>query len=229
MKGVMEFLEKAGLVTQEMPSPAGVPVDDAPAASARPGLSTLTKAEIGLASPPGPSALNLAELYASAGVPVSVYPAERLLRLIDGLSAMDEATRNLAIKAMDEADESWTIADPLDDASAKLQALATHAARIREDLQLFETETQKRLADIRVRHELRVGEIRKQMSELEALLAREVTRGDEECANQEANLAVAREKAAREMGDIAQSSSALQRLGAQFGASTSHPNIPGQE
>lgn len=217
MKGVLDFLEKAGLVKQDASSngPADTSMTSATTTSFTP--ATL---EVNSSSPSGASTLNLVEVYANAGVPASVYPAERLLRLVDGLSAMDEATRNLAIKAMDEADESWTIADPLKDASIKLQVLATYGASIQADLQQFEAETQKRLADIRTRQELRVGEINKQMSELESLLAREIARGDEECAKQEANLAVTREQSTRELGNIAYSISALQRLGTQFGDST---------
>ncbi|MBK6906977.1 MAG: methyl-accepting chemotaxis protein [Rhodocyclaceae bacterium] len=229
MKGVMEFLEKAGLVKQEVPS-AAPEATMRPAASAAPGpgapAAPMPAEPMPSAAPvaDGADTLNLADIYAQAGVPAALYPAERLLRLVDGLSAMDEATRLLAIKAMDAADESWTIADPLQDASLKVQALAAHGAQLRQELERFEAETQARVTAVRTRQEQRVGEIRKQMSELEALLARELTRGEQECAEQDANLAAAREQVTRELGEIARHSTALQGLTARFGTLAAPPS-----
>lgn len=227
MKGVMNFLEKAGLVKQdEPPAPEVAAPFESPVKPVSGTPAAVLGATAGLAAsdpPAGAGTLNLVQIYADAGVPTSLYPAERLLRLVDGLSAMDANTRNLAIKAMDEADESWTIADPLRDAAAKLQALAAHGANIQQDLQQFEADTQKQLAAVRARQEQRVGEIRKQMAELDALLTRELTRGEQECATQEANLASAREQVARELAELAQVSRALQSLSAQFGGSVTNP------
>ena len=225
MKGVMDFLEKAGLVKQE--ASAAAPVESVASAPAVPVAPVPSEAVAAVATPTavpdGPGTLNLADIYAQAGVPAAIYPAERLLRLVDGLSAMDEATRLLAIKAMDAADESWTIADPLQDASLKVQALAAHGTQLRQELERFETETQSRIAAVRSRQEQRVGEIRKQMSELEALLERELARGEQECAAQDANLAAAREQVTRELAEIARNSTALQGLTARFGALTTPP------
>ena len=235
MKGVMDFLEKAGLVKQEIPaSPGESPISVAASLEqgpAAPPVAPVTVAPVvspanAVAASPVTAALNFSKLYANAGVPASLYPAERLLRLIDGLSAMDETTRKLAIKAMDEADESWTIADPLRDADAKLMVLADHGATIQQGLQELEAETQKQLTSVRARQALRSGEIRKQMSELEALLAREVARGDNECAAKETSLAEARAQVAGTLRDIAQASDALRRLGDQFGSQIDKPNTP---
>lgn len=222
MKGVMDFLEKAGLVKQEAAPDTAAYGAAAPEALV-PAAAPTESAVSAPAAPDGAGTLKLADIYAQAGVPAAIYPAERLLRLVDGLSAMDETTRLLAIKAMDAADESWTIADPLQDASLKVQALAAHGARLRQDLDQFEAETQSRVAAIRSRQEQRVGEIRKQMSELEALLARELSRGEQECATQDANLAAAREQVTRELAEIARNSTALQGLTARFGSQAATP------
>jgi hypothetical protein len=211
MKGIVNFLEKAGLVkidepvTPEAEQPTGIePVPATPAATV----------PIGDGTP-----LNLDEIYANEGVDASIYPAERLLRLIDGLSAMDSGTRLMAIRAMDAADESWTIDDPLADAASKVQALAKYSQRLQSNLQKVEQETRGRLDAVAARQEKVLGDIRKQMAELEALVAREQARAAEETAAQEASLQATRDQTARELAQLAQASQRLQGLAAQFGAS----------
>ena len=214
MKGMLDFLQMAGLVTQDTPAEPGAPVAPAEteaskAAAMPPPVAVTTFGKGG--------SVNLTDIYANAGIATSVYPAERLLRLVDGLSAMDQATRNLAIKAMDEADESWTIDDPLTDAAAKVKALTAHGEQMRLSLQQLERETQQRLDASRARQEKVLAEIRKQMAELEALLSRETARGAQEIAAQDANLTAARERTERELRNIAQVSMKLQNLATQFG------------
>lgn len=227
MKGMLDFLEKAGLVKQDRPAelPATddlvfeMPVSAAPppAAPARPVADVPAKAAApAVAGQAEAVPLNTDEIYAREGVPASVYPAERLLRLLDGLSAMDENTRNIAIRAMDAADESWSIEDPLADARAKLAALASHAQQVQASLQQMETQTQGRLDALRAAQDKRVGDIRKQISELEALAARETARGAQECEQQEAILNLARNTAANDLREIAQLSQRLQSLSQQF-------------
>lgn len=107
MKGMLDFLERAGLVKKDEPAvppdaavgPGGAATDGAPLGSDSPAPVPAVPAA-GVAT-----ALNLKDIYAEQGVGPALDPAERLLRLVDGLSAMDEATRQMAIKAMDAADE----------------------------------------------------------------------------------------------------------------------------
>jgi hypothetical protein len=162
--------------------------------------------------------LNLDDIYASEGVGLSVYPAERLLRLVDGLSAMDEATRQMAIRAMDAADESWSIDDPLADAAAKLKALAAHAERLASRLRQLEQETQAQLDAVNLRQEQAVGTIRKQIAELEALAAREQARAAQESEAHGTSLKAAQAQTAGELAKIAQASERLQGLSVQFGS-----------
>ena len=117
MKGIVNFLEKAGLVTMDEPvEPAVAEPESGAAVDFSLGPTSADAVLTAGDSTP----LNFDDIYANAGVSPSAYPAERLLRLVDGLSAMDQATRLMAIKAMDAADESWTIDDPLADAAAKV-------------------------------------------------------------------------------------------------------------
>jgi len=217
MKGVMGFLEKAGLVRVD-----AAPEESAPAPPPTPAPHNAAPQPENGAIPSG-TPLKLDEIYSKAGVPVSLYPAERLLRLIEGLSAMDEATRLMAIKAMDAADESWTIDDPLTDANTKVQALALHTELLQLNLQALERDTQARVASATARREKVVGDIRQQMSELDALMSREVARAAQDIANVEAQLQLAREHTAGQLTSLSQLSTQLQNLSAQFGAPTAAP------
>ncbi|MGQ0709543.1 MAG: methyl-accepting chemotaxis protein [Rhodoferax sp.] len=215
---MLSFLEKAGLVTIDTPeeqAPAATappPAQQAPAAPPAPGAATV-------ATVPGPP-LNLDAIYADGGIAPCLYPAERLLRLLDGLSAMDEATRRLAVAAMDAADESWSIEDPLADAAAKVQVLAAQGQRLQANQQTLQAQTQARLDAIASRQDQVVGGIRKQISELEALIEREVNRAAQERSQLQAELQAAQDQTARELGEMAQWSARLQGLSTQF----SNPN-----
>lgn len=215
MKGMLDFLEKAGLVKKDGASAAPQPLTDSPG-PAGPASAQATPGATPAASHGAP--LDLATIYANAGVLASAYPAERLLRLVDGLSAMDEATRLMAIRAMDAADESWTIDDPLADAAAKVTALGQRAEQLQLNLQQLERETQSRLAEVSARQERVVGDIRKQIAELDALANREMARSAQETAAQEASLQAATERTTRELAELAQVGQRLQGLAAQFGA-----------
>lgn len=221
MKGIVNFLEKAGLVKMDEPVEPATPESENAAAVDFSVGPTSADAVPAMGEGAGNDIpLNFDDIYANAGVSPSAYPAERLLRLVEGLSAMDQATRLMAIKAMDAADESWTIDDPLADAAAKVQALTRHAERLQLSLQKIEQETQGRLNAVAARQEKVVGDIRKQMAELDALVAREVARAAQETAEHEASLKATRDQTARELAQLAQASQRLQGLSAQFGSTT---------
>ena len=220
MKGVMGFLEKAGLVRMDTSHDgAAPPPTPSPAPASEPAAAPPSAATMPTIGTP----LKLDDIYAQAGVPASLYPAERLLRLIEGLSAMDPGTRLMAIKAMDAADESWTIEDPLADAQTKAQALSMHAELLQLNLQALERDTLARIEATTAKREKVVGDIRQQMSELDALMNREVARAAQEIANQEAQLQAARDHTAGQLTSLSQLSQQLQNLSAQFGAPVAAP------
>lgn len=220
MKGVMGFLEKAGLVRMDTshdsvePPPA-----PSPATPAEPAATAPPEAAMPVVGTP----LKLDEIYAKAGVPASLYPAERLLRLIEGLSAMDPGTRLMAIQAMDAADESWTIDDPLADAQAKAQALSLHAELLQLNLQALERDTLARIEATTAKRDKVGGDIRQQMAELDALMNREVARAAQDIANQEAQLQAARDHTTGQLASLSQLGQQLQNLSAQFGAPVAAP------
>jgi hypothetical protein len=63
------------------------------------------------------------DYYTLASVPESPYPAEKLLKVLDGLKALDPVTRKAAVLAMDAAEDAWSIADVVLDAQRKLRVL----------------------------------------------------------------------------------------------------------
>jgi hypothetical protein len=216
MKGMLNLLEKAGLVRRvddgggsDEPSPSHVAAEAAAAEVPH------------LAEPPAlpvePSVgLSLEQIYAAASVPSCAYPAERLLRLLEGLKAMDEGLRRQTIQAIDSADDSWTIEDPKRDAAAKVAALERHAASLRAGLAQAEKDTQERLQALIQRQEGTVAEIRRQIADLEGLLAREIARGAQEQAALDAALQSQREAANHEIGNLSRAAAALTGLIAQF-------------
>ena len=208
MKGMMNLLERAGLIKEE---------SLVPSESQQSQTSTTPASDAPIEIRAGGTPLNLVDIYINEGVPPAVYPAERLLRLIGGLSAMDEAVRLTAIKAMDDADESWSIADPVNDASTKVKALAVHAQRLELSLQQLEQETQARVDEIRARQEQAVSAIRKQIADLEALATRELDRAAKETADYVATLNQAKEQTSQQLGEIRRTSTQLQNLATQFG------------
>jgi hypothetical protein len=219
MKGMLNFLEKAGLVKQDKAPPSEEVLDTSPPAI---GAATSTASAppaqgVDLAATGNTEPLDFNRIYADQGVPASIYPAERLLRLVDGLSAMDQATRLMAITAMDAADESWSITDPLADAAIKRTALSAHSDYLQQKLQDLQAQTQARMDAVAARQAQTVGDIRKQISELEALVERELNRAAQETAAQEAALQTAQAQTARELAEITQTSQRLQSLTQQFG------------
>jgi len=222
MKGMLDFLEKAGLVKRDEPGMSDGSESNSTLTDPLVNISTSTTSSSPALASDSPAAnlamaLNLDDIYGNQGVSPSLYPAERLLRLVDGLSAMDEATRQMAIQAMDAADESWTIDDPLADAAAKVRALADHSRSLTADLQQLELQTQAQLDAIAGRQEKVVGDIRKQIAELEGLVARELSRSAQETATQEAKLKSAQNQVAQDLAEVARVSQRLQGLASQFG------------
>lgn len=139
-----------------------------------------------------------ADIFASAGVPASPYPAEKLLRLLDGLRAMDASTRKAAVLAMDAADDNWQISDCVGDAELKIAALDDYKRQLTAQMEDRESRSAELLTQIKAALDEATVAIRKQIAELEQLREREVTRVAQEATGVEAGLRAARESAARE-------------------------------
>lgn len=158
------------------------------------------------------------DIFAAAKVPASPYPAEKLLRLLDGLRAMDAGTRKMAVLAMDAADDNWQISDCLSDADFKIAALEDHKRQLAAQLQDRERQSSELVDQIRQVLEEGTAAIRKQIAELEQLLEREVTRAAQETTSVEAGLRTARESAARETRRVDAEIDRLREIPATFKA-----------
>ena len=254
MKGMMDLLERAGLV-RRVDGADGLPSDGVTDAAAARGVAEVaptanaahaqgdaphSDAVSAVADTTGitftnnttiastATGMTLEQIYATAAVPPCAFPAERLLRLIDGLKAMDAGMRRQTILALDAADDTWSLADPQRDAAAKVAAIEQHALSIRAGVALAEQETTSRLGELQQLQETSVAEIRRQISDLEGLLAREIARGAQETAALEAALKTLREAANRELGKLAHAASTLSGLIAQFAAQAPTPMTSGK-
>ncbi len=142
----------------------------------------------------------LEDIYAAAGITDSPYPAEQMLKLLEGLKAMGPKERKMAVMAMDAADDRWTISDPVLDAQRKIATLQTETQRL--DAFKAQAEAQAE-ADLQAQETYKTeasSTIRQQISELEELLEQELRKvADEKAAIhvrvEAARSAVVREKA----------------------------------
>jgi hypothetical protein len=199
MKGLKGLLARARLIE----------LSDAEQADLSPHEDVLPVAEEAAAQAPAPPLAvteceveedkPLDKIFELAAVPGSVFPADKLLRLLDGLRTMDAGTRKTAVLAMDAADDGWQIADPLLDAQRKIAALESYKQRLAAQVAGAEEDVSAKIAQIKSSLERTATEIRKQISELEQLLQREVAKAAQETTNLEAGLRATREAAAREV------------------------------
>lgn len=216
MKGILDFLARANLVElseEEKQTAAEATIEPAGEIHAMPEP---------LPPPLSASELEVAEgksfdaIFAASGISPSPFPAEKLLRLLDGLSAMDGATRKAAVLAMDAADDNWQAADCVTDAQQKIAALGGFKNYLSAQLQGSEQQAAAKMSDIRVELDAATAAIRKQIAELEQLLQRKITQSAQETTSIEAGLRATRESVAREVRRMDAEIERLQVIPLQF-------------
>ncbi len=140
----------------------------------------------------------LEEIYAESNISGSPFSAEKLLRVLDGLAAMEPAIRIAAIIAMDAADEAWTLGDPLLDANRKSKVLEQQVTRLDHHYAALRDQAE---ADLAAQDEYRdnaTQTIRTQIAELEEMLQAELDTVSVEKARISSELEAARQAASRE-------------------------------
>jgi hypothetical protein len=182
--GFLKVLQKAGLVEldAEERTAAGAATRDF-----EPGADPRAAAPADLPPPPPPvvevlpaAACAVEEqrsfeaLYHEQAVPPSPFPAEKLLKLLDGLRAMEPAVRKAAIQAMDAADDAWTVDDAVLDAQRKIGALQQAQTYLAQQTASAQAHAQEQLQQRDQQHEAAVEAVKRQIAELEALRQREV-------------------------------------------------------
>lgn len=197
------ILAETKAMMEGQPAPA---VEPAPAPAPEPAAAPVQATEEGI---------DLAELFAD--LPASPYPAEKMLRLLDGLKAMDPATRRTAVLAMDSADDSWTIHDALLDAQRKIERLQQRREGLAQGVTQADAQAQ---ADLAAQDEYKTQAtqtIRAQIAELEDMLEAELAKVAEEKATIHSTLESTRSAAARESARLEAEVDRLYTLHQTFG------------
>lgn len=222
MKGIFSLLAKARLIELSADERALAQGSAAELPASDVTLAPAPAEPVPVAVPVAPAEGEIAEgkpleeIFVEAGIPPTPFPAERLLRLLDGLRAMDAATRKTAVLAMDAADDNWQIGDPLVDAQRKIGALEGYKQGLQAHVRAAEEAAAAAIQEINARQESTAAQIRTQIHELEQLLEREVARSTQEIARLEAGQRAAHEAAAREGRRMDQEIERLREILAQF-------------
>jgi hypothetical protein len=186
MRGFMRALEKAGLVERDG---SEEPVDNSTIATGE-DVDALIARELAQAPTPAQQAAQEAppsgapvdaiearsfeSIFAEAAIPASPFPAEKMLRLLDGLKTMDLASRKMAVEAMDAADDSWTVDDAVLDAQRKILALTSEKDRINTQTQQLVAQNQQLAQAREEQQRSKVEALRLEIAELERAMATEI-------------------------------------------------------
>lgn len=157
------------------------------------------------------------ELYREAGLAEAPFPAEKLLRLLDGLRAMDAETRKAAVLAMDAADDNWQIADCVRDAGAKVAVIESYKQHLAAQVVSGDQYASAQIKEVEAGLATATEAIRRQIAELEQLLQREIAGAAQRSASLEAALRAAREASARETRRMDAEIERLREITASFG------------
>lgn len=220
MSRFLRALEKVGLVETDARDRVA---DEPPAAAPESALDTH------VAAPPEPEPLPVPAgpiqeqrpfeaIYAEAQLAPGPFPAEKLLKILEGLAALEPSARKAAVLALDAADDSWHLDDALLDAERKLKALDGAKRQVEGQARAELERTRSEIEAREQRQQEAVARIRQQITELEALLEREVARATEEKSALQEAARGAKEACAREIARCDAEAARLRRLGEIFAA-----------
>jgi len=216
MSKFMRALQKAGLVDLVEEPSAEIALEPAPVeleAAAELQAEPAPVAPIGELIEQRP----FEQIYAEQALPPSAFSAEKLLKIFDGLAALDPISRKTAVTALDAADDAWSVDDALLDAERKVRALGLARVQI-EGHARAALDLAKREVDEREARQLdAVTRVRAQIADLTALLEREVTRATEEKAALHAGARATKESCLREVARLDQEALRLKTIAQIFG------------
>lgn len=138
------------------------------------------------------------DIYGTNGVPASPYPAEKLLAFIAGLATMPLPQIQMVVSAMDAADTSWTIADPVHDAEAKITVLQSEKTRITATVQQVEAQGKAEAEALDTGLANTSTDIRQQIEALQVKLQEEIARVTSAKTDSDNRIRAAREAGSRE-------------------------------
>ncbi len=168
---------------------------------------------------------SLADIYKEASIPDSPFPADKLLKLLEGLKTLPEDVRKQAIRAMDAAEEDWTIEDPLLDAQRRIQALETEHQQLEQQANSAESKAETDLKGQDQYQQQASQQIHQQIMELEQLLEQELQTVAEARESIKAKARTARQTCQRQQASLAKEMNRLTQISTLF-AAAEHDSAP---
>lgn len=163
-------------------------------------------------------------IYAEGNVTPSPFSAEKLLKILEGLAALEPASRKAAVLALDASDDAWTIDDALLDAERKIKALDLARRQVEEQARAALEEARTAVEAREAKQQDAVARIRQQIADLEGLLEREVTRATEEKAALHDGARAAKDACTRECTRLDAEAHRLRRLAEVFAPGATGPS-----
>lgn len=222
MSRLLRALEKVGLVETDVQAQAEAQVE--PASQITPPAefaSAAPEAAPAVASGPIQEQRPLDDIYASARIGPSPFPAEKLLKILEGLAALEPAARRAAVTALDAADDAWTIDDALLDAERKIKALDDARKQVEGQARAALEEARAAVEAREHKQTEAVARIRQQIADFEGLLEREVARATEEKAALHDGARAAKDACTRECTRLDAEAHRLRRLAEVFAPAAS--------
>jgi hypothetical protein len=159
----------------------------------------------------------LSELYQKAGVPTVAHTAEQMLAILDGLAALPPEAARVAIKAMDDADDRWSVGDVVTDARLKTDVLVGHVNELASHAQAAAAAATQEAAEVDRMLAEAEAEIQKQIAALQAELDQFRADAAARRAEIDQRLTAAREGAARDSGRVQAEIARLGRISTFLG------------
>lgn len=157
------------------------------------------------------------DIYSANGVGASAYPVEKLLAFMGGLATMPPDQVRMVVAAMDAADTSWTIQDPVDDAVAKIEVLQSEKRRLTATAAQVEGQGKADAEALDTGLAATSTDIRQQIEALQVRLQEEITRVAAEKSAIETRSRAARDACTRETARLDAEVSRLNRVPTVFG------------
>ena len=157
------------------------------------------------------------DIYGEHRIPPSPYSAEKLVKVLEGLRAMQPEMRRTAVMAIDSADDSWAVEDAVLDAQRKIKALEAAKQGLLQAAQVAASQAHSDLEAREKQQQETITHIRGQISELEAMLAREVEGAARDKAEIQAAKRAAEEAGLRERMRLDAQIAVLQEIPRTFG------------
>jgi hypothetical protein len=170
-----------------------------------------------------PEGVALETIYTQMSVPSAGFTIEKLSKLLDGLSQLDPETKKTMVRAMDSADDTWTIEDVVADARNKVGAIDSYSGQISELEAGITKEVERRVEASMAEKKAAIELIDEQAAKLEQQREAAIAESATAVAKLRAQGLAATETADRERRRLATTSKNYQSLVSLFNLSPAAP------